>query len=108
MVSGPNQKRTLIEPAGKRLFSESARQFNRADHARAIVIGLHGVTGMRLHKELARFGVRSAFGMDNCRRDFESLLGSVMNSDLITARYFLSRGSLSKVFFGRQNPQSRS
>ena len=34
--------------------------------------------------------------------------GSVTNSDLMTARYFLSRGSLSKTFFGRQKPQSRS
>ena len=57
----------------KRIFRESPRQLDRADHARAIVVGLHGVTGMRLHKELARFGIGSAFGVDNRGGDFESL-----------------------------------
>ncbi len=58
----------------KRILSEPPRQLDRADHTRAIVIGLHGMTGMRLHKELARFGIRSAFGMNDRRGNFESLL----------------------------------
>ena len=72
---GSKPKADAHRASGQRVFSESSRQFNRADHARAIVIGLHGVTGMRLHKELARVGIRSAFGMNNCCCDFESLLG---------------------------------
>src|SRR6185295_17907686 len=47
---------------------------NRADHTRAIVIGLHRMTSMRLHKELAYVGIRSAFRMDQRGCDFESLL----------------------------------
>ena len=59
----------------KWILRESPRQLDRADHARAIVVGLHGMTGMRLHEELPCFGIWSTFRVDDCRRDFESLLG---------------------------------
>ncbi len=60
--------------SGKRILGKAPRQLDRADHARAIVVGLHGVTGMRLHEEFTCLGIRSAFGMDDRRGDFESLL----------------------------------
>ena len=72
---GSKPKADAHRASGKRILRESPRQLDGADHARAIVVGLHGVTGMRLHKELARFGVGSALRMDNCCGNFESLLG---------------------------------
>jgi hypothetical protein len=72
---GSKPKADAHRASGKRILRKPPRQLDGADHARAIVIGLHGVTGMRLHKELARFGIRSALGMDDRGGDFESLLG---------------------------------
>ena len=60
---------------GQGIFSETPRQLDRADHTRAIVIGLHRVTGVSLHKEFACFGVGSAFGVDDRGSDFESQRG---------------------------------
>ena len=67
----PEPKADAHRASRKRILGESPRQLDRADHARAIVVGLHGMTGMRLHKELTRFGIRSAFGMDDRGGDFE-------------------------------------
>src|SRR6266496_4743685 len=43
----------------KRILSKSPRQLNRADNTRTIVISLHGVTSMRLHKKFAYFRIQS-------------------------------------------------
>src|SRR6266498_2050983 len=59
---------------GKRILGESSCQLDYADHACAIVVGLHGVTGVCLHKKLARLGIRSTFRVDDRSGDFESLL----------------------------------
>lgn len=72
---GSKPKADAHRASGKRILRQPPRQLDRADHARAVVVGLHGVTGMRLHKKLARFGVRSALRMDDRRSDFESLFG---------------------------------
>src|SRR3990170_7265382 len=57
---GSKPKADAHRASGKRILGEPPRQLNRANHARAIVVGLPGMTGMRLHKELARVGVGSA------------------------------------------------
>src|SRR5688572_4695199 len=59
----------------KRICGEAPRQLDRADHARPIIVSLHGMTGMRLHQEFTSLGIRSTFRMDDCSCDFESLRG---------------------------------
>ncbi len=71
---GSKPKADAHRTSGKRILRKSPRQLDGADHACAIVIGLHGVTGMRLHKELTCVGVGSALRMDNRGGNFESLL----------------------------------
>ena len=61
--------------SGKCILRKSPHQLDSADHSRAVVVGWHGVTGIRLHKERARFGVGSALRMEDCGSNFESLLG---------------------------------
>src|SRR5215211_6859410 len=57
------------------ILGESARQLDRADHPRPVVVSLHGMTGMRLNKEFTRIGIRSTFGMNNSGGDSETLPG---------------------------------
>lgn len=51
---GSKPKADAHRASGKRILCESPRQLDRADYARAVVVGLHRVTRMRLHKELTR------------------------------------------------------
>src|ERR1044071_3205444 len=59
----------------KWILGESPRQLDCADHAGAIVVSLHGMTGVCLNKELARIAIWSAFRMDDRSGNFESLCG---------------------------------
>src|SRR5689334_6499552 len=71
----PEPKADAHRASRKRILSEAPRQLDRADDTRAVIIRLHRMTGMRLHKELAGFGIRSARRVNDRGRNFESLPG---------------------------------
>src|SRR5688572_9214519 len=71
---GSKPKADAHRASGKRILGEPPRQLNCTNYPRAIVVGLHRMAGMRLHEEFARFGIRSAFGMNDRAGNFESLL----------------------------------
>ena len=70
---GSKPKADAHGPRRERILAEPPRQLDGTDHARAVVVGLHRMAGVRLDKELPCFGVWTAFGVDNRRSDFESL-----------------------------------
>ena len=102
---GAEPKEDAHRPRRQRIRCETARQLDGADHACAVVVGLRGMAGVGLDDDLARFGVGSAFGVDDRSGDFESSrrVGDEFGSNH-SAIFFVAREFIEDIFRQAETP----